>query len=466
MRSVQAPHSTESECALLGTLLASSGAAYDRVADKLTGVDFHHEQHQLIYRAIEALVKAGRAADTISVSDLLETKQALRKAGGRAYLDELAAGAAPAANAARYAEIIVERRMARQLMATAEALQEIAYEGGDVQERMARAQGLLMQLGEANTSNDPKPIEAIMAETVKWVEERHEAGETVTGVSTGLDELDRITAGLQAGDLVVLAARPSMGKTALAQTIAEHVSMKQGQSVLVFNMEMSHRQLGLRMLASQGSIDLSELMNPANISNNDTWTRMCEALDALGKASLFVDDSSNITPAQMLAKARRHKRKHGLSLIVVDYLQLMLSDNEGRGRTEAVGSISRALKLMAKTLGCPVLALSQLSRAVEQRADKRPMMSDLRESGSIEQDADVVMFLYRDDYYNPGSKFAGIAEAIIAKQRMGPTGRIGLLFQRQHSRLRNYSGPLPDLEAKAALKGGSSSGAFSVSDSV
>ena len=461
MRAVQAPHSTESECALLGTLLASSGAAYDRVADTLSSSDFHHEQHQLIYRAVEALVRAGRTADTISVSDLLENKQALRKAGGRAYLDELASGAPPASNATRYAEIIVERRMARQLMHSAEALQEIAYEGGDVKERMSRAQALLMELGEARSTSEPKSIDAILAETTKWVQDRHEAGEAVTGLSTGLDDLDQMTAGLQSGDLIVLAARPSMGKTATAQTIAENVA-KKGKSVLVFNLEMSHRQFGLRALSSQGSIDLKELMNPANISSQDTWTRMCEALEAMAGKSLFIDDTPSITPGQMLAKARRHKRKHGLDLVVVDYLQLMLSDSEGRGRTEAVSDISRALKLMAKALGCPVLALSQLSRAVEQRADKRPLMSDLRESGSIEQDADVIMFLYRDDYYHPSSKFENVAEAIIAKQRMGPTGRMGLLFEKKYSRLRNYTGPLPDLEAKGGAKQNASSGAFSI----
>ncbi|ABM97132.1 replicative DNA helicase [Methylibium petroleiphilum] len=462
MRTIQAPHSTENECAVLGALLATSGRAYDRIGDVLREADFHHEQHQLIYRAIEALAKAGRPADTITVTDWLEGQRSLQKAGGRSYISEIAGNAPPASNIIRYAEIVVERRMARQLMGVAQALEEIAYEGGDVHARMDRAQSLLLELGEARQSSEPASIDQVLADTVQWVQERHESGETVTGLGTGLLDLDEKTAGLQAGDLIVLAGRPAMGKTALAQTIAEHVAVNDG-GVLVFSLEMSLRQSGLRALASQGSVDLRELMNPANIKTDETWTRLCEAMERLSGKNFYIDDSASISCAQMLAKARRHKRKHGLSLIVVDYIQLIDQGASSRGRTEVVSEISRALKLMAKALKVPVIALSQLNRSVETRADKRPVMSDLRESGSIEQDADVIMMMYRDDYYNPNSKFQGVAEVIIAKQRMGPTGRIGLLFEKAFSRFKNYLGALPDPDGKPEPGfGGASYGAFSM----
>lgn len=462
MRTIQAPHSTENECAVLGALLATSGRAHDRIADVLREPDFHHEQHQLIFRAIEALVQAGRPADTITVTDWLEGQRALQKAGGRSYISEIAGSAPPASNIIRYAEIVVERRMARQLMGVAQALDEIAYEGGDVHARMDRAQALLTELGEARQSSEPASIDQVLADTVQWVQERHESGQTVTGLSTGLVDLDDITAGLQAGDLIVLAGRPAMGKTALAQTFAEEVAQN-GGGVLVFSLEMSLRQAGLRALASQGSVDLRELMNPSNIKTDETWTRLCEAMERMSGKNFYIDDTASISCPQMLAKARRHKRKHGLNLIVVDYIQLIDQGHTARGRTEVVGEISRGLKLMAKTLKVPVVALSQLNRSVEARADKRPVMSDLRESGSIEQDADVIMMMYRDDYYNPSSKFQGVAEVIIAKQRMGPTGRIGLLFEKSFSRFKNYLGALPDLDNKreAGFAGGSP-GAFSM----
>lgn len=460
---IQAPHSTENEVAVLGALLATSGRTHDRIADTLRENDFHIEQHRLIYRGIEALVRASRPADTITVSDWLDNHKLLRQAGGRTYLNELTTNAPPASNVIRYAEIIVERRMARQLMAVAQDLQDIAYEGGDVHSRMERAQALLLELGEAHQSSEPVSIDQILADTVGWVQDRHESGQVVTGTSTGLSEMDKLTAGLQECDLIVLAGRPAMGKTALSQTIAENVA-EGGGSVLVFSLEMSLRQSGLRTLASRGSVDLSALMNPANIKEDETWTRLCEAMERMEGKKLFIDDSSSITVPQMHAKARRHKRKHGLNLIVVDYLQLIdaATTSARAGRTEGVSEISRALKNMAKSLKVPVVALSQLNRGVESRADKRPMMSDLRESGAIEQDADLVMLMYRDDYYNPKSKFEGVAEVIIAKQRMGPTGRLGLLFEKAYSRFRNYFGQLPDPDAKPDLGQGHGGAHFSM----
>lgn len=457
---MHAPHSTESECFVLGTLLATSGRAYDRIADKLRDSDFHHEQHALIFNAVEQLVRAGKAADTLSVVAWLETQKALHKASGREYLSELAAGAPPASNISRYAEIIVERRMARQLIQAAQDMQEIAFEGGDIHERMTRAQGLLMAVGEANQSAEPTHIGQILADTIGWVQERSEAGTDITGLRTHLADLDKQTAGLQPGDLIILAGRPSMGKSALAQTISENVA-EDGGGVLVFNLEMSLRQSGLRSIAGRGSVDLSKLMNPASITDQDDWSRMCEAVDRLANKNLYIDDTSAITVAQMHAKARRHKRKHGLSLIVVDYLQLMAGGGDDANRAAIIGAISRGLKLMAKDLGVPVIALSQLSRNCEQRQNKRPLMSDLRESGSLEQDADAVWLLYRDDYYHPNSQFKDVTEINIAKQRMGPTGRIGTIFAKQYSNFRNYSGPLPDPEGKpeTAAAGG---GAFSM----
>ena len=457
---MQAPHSSESECAVLGALLATSGRAYDRIADKLRDADFHHEQHAIIFKAIEQLVRAGKAADTLSVVAWLEAEKALQKASGRGYLSELAASAPPAANINRYAEIIVERRMARQLIQAAQDLQEIAFEGGDIHNRMARAQGLLMGVGEASQSSDPVHIGQILSDTVGWVQDRHEAGTDVTGLRTGLADLDKMTAGLQNGDLIILAGRPSMGKTALVQTIGENIA-EDGGSVLVFSLEMSLRQAGLRSLAARGSVDLSKLMNPASITDQDDWSRLCEAVERLGNKKLYIDDSSAIALPQMHSKARRHKRKHGLGLIVVDYLQLMGGDGDESNRAATIGAISRGLKLMAKDLDVPVIALSQLSRNCEQRQNKRPLMSDLRESGSIEQDADMIWLLYRDEYYNANTKFPDVTEIAIAKQRMGPTGRIGAQFQKKYSKFNNYSGALPDPEGKAeGLSGGGS--AFSM----
>lgn len=459
---IQAPHSTESECAVLGALLATSGRAHDRIVDKIRETDFHHEQHAIIFKAIETLVRAGKAADTLSVAAWLEANGLLHKASGRAYLSELAGMPQPAANIARYAEIVVERRMARQLIQASQELQDIAYEGGDIHARMSRAQSLLMGVGEANQTSEPAHIGQVLADTIDWVQKRADSGSDITGLRTGLADLDKATAGLQPGDLIILAARPSMGKTALAQTIAENVAAND-LSVLIFSLEMSLLQFGLRSVAGRGSVDLSKLMNPASITDQDDWSRMCEGVDRLSNKKLYVDETSSIGVPQMHSKARRHKRKHGLDLIVVDYLQLMGGDGDENNRAATIGAISRGLKLMAKDLGVPVVALSQLSRAVEQRQNKRPMMSDLRESGSIEQDADVIMLLYRDEYYHPQTKFPGVTEINIAKQRMGPTGRVGAQFLKSYSSFRNYTGPLPDPEAKPETAGGG--GAFSVRNS-
>jgi replicative DNA helicase len=448
-RPLQAPHSTEAEAAVLGALLASSGSAYDRVADILSAGDMYHQQHSEIFSAITSLVLAGKPADSVTVCEWLRANRVLQKSGGREYVEEIAHTVAKSANVRRYAELVVEKRMARQLLDAAQRLQEIAYEPGDIHQRMDQAQALVMSLNEASRTNEPQQIDQVLAETIQWVEERHDSGEEITGLATGIDNLDKKTSGLQDGDLIVIAGRPAMGKTALALNVAENVA-EAGGEVLVFTLEMSKLQLGMRTLASRGSVDLNRIRTPSLLRDGgDDWSRMVEAMERMSGKKMFIDDTAALTVPQMHARARRMKRKLGnLRLVVIDYLQLMGGNADDRrsgdGRVQVVSEISRGLKLMAKDLGCPVIALSQLHRGVESRADKRPLMSDLRESGSIEQDADVILLMYRDDYYNENSKYPNVAEANIAKQRMGPTGRVGMLFQKPYSRFSNYDGALPD----------------------
>ena len=438
------PHSIEAEQSVLGGLLLDN-SAWDRAGDVLSESDFYRYEHRLIFGAIVSLVNASKPADVITVYEHLQSLGKADDCGGLAYLNALAQSVPSAANLRRYAEIVRERAILRKLVAASDEIATIAFnpQGRPVPQILDEAESRIFRIGEegARARQGFKPIDQLVVQLLDRVNELAENGaEEVTGVRTGFYDLDRMTAGLQKGDLIVLAARPSMGKTALAINIGEHVAVSEGLPVVVFSMEMGAAQLALRMVGSVGRIDQSRLRTGA--LRDDEWGRLSEAVDKLGKASVFIDESPALTPGEVRARARRMARQFGgtLGLIIVDYLQLMSgSIGTDENRATEIGEISRGLKALAKELQCPVIALSQLNRSVETRNDKRPMMSDLRESGAIEQDADVIMFIYRDDYYNKESREPGVAEIIIGKQRNGPVGLIRLTFLKPLTKFDNLA---------------------------
>ena len=443
------PQSIEAEQSVLGGLLLDNGA-WDRAADVVTEGDFYRFEHKIIFGAIGALIGASKPADVITVYEHLQMAGKAEDSGGLAYLNALAQSVPSAANMRRYSEIVRERAILRKLIAASDEIATNAFspQGRAVTQILDEAEGKIFKIGEEGNRNKQgfQSMDVLAVQLIDRVTELAENGaEDVTGVRTGFYDLDRNTAGLQPGDLIILAARPSMGKTAFALNIAENVSVNEGLPVVVFSMEMGASQLALRMVGSQGRIDQQHLRTGR--LDNDEWGRLTEAVERLSKSSVFIDETPALTGPELRARARRQARQCGrLGLIVIDYLQLMSgsgSDNENRA-TE-IGEISRGLKALAKELNCPVIALSQLNRSVETRPDKRPMMSDLRESGAIEQDADIIMFIYRDEYYNKETKEPGVAEIIIAKQRNGPVGTTKLAFLRQWTKFENlapdYQGP-------------------------
>ena len=438
------PNSVEAEQSVLGGLLLDN-LAWDRAADLLNEADFYRYEHRLIFAAVGALIGASKPADVITVFEHLQTLGKAQDCGGLAYLNALAQSVPSAANLRRYAEIVRERAVLRRLIAASDEIATSAFntQGRAVVQILDEAEGLIFKIGEegSRTRQGFQGIDKLVTALIDRVNELAENGaEEVTGVRTGFYELDRMTAGLQKGDLIVLAARPSMGKTAFALNIAEHVAVAEGLPVLVFSMEMGAAQLALRMVGSLGRIDQQHLRTGA--LRNEEWERLAEAVDRLGRVQLYIDETPALNAAELRARARRMARQFGgtLGLIVVDYLQLMSgSSGSEENRATEIGEISRGLKALAKELQCPVIALSQLNRSVESRNDKRPMMSDLRESGAIEQDADVIMFIYRDEYYNKDSKEPGVAEIIIAKQRNGPVGTLKLTFLKPLTRFDNLA---------------------------
>jgi replicative DNA helicase len=437
------PHAIAAEQRVLGGLLLDNGA-WDRAGDLLTDGDFYRYEHRLIYAAIGALVNATKPADVITVYEQLQNLGKGEECGGLAYLNALAQSVPSAANLRRYAEIVRERAILRKLIEASDQIATTAFnpQGRAVSQILDEAEGRIFKIGEegSRTKQGFHSMDQLVMQLIDRVTELHENGaEEVTGVRSGFYDFDRMTAGLQPGDLVVLAARPSMGKTALALNIGEHVAVQEGLPVVVFSMEMGASQLALRMVGSLGRIDQQHLRTGA--LRDDAWGRLSEATERLSKASMFIDETPALNPAELRARARRQARQCGrLGLIIVDYLQLMSgSSSSDENRATELGEISRGLKALAKELQCPVVALSQLNRSVESRNDKRPMMSDLRESGAIEQDADVIMFIYRDEYYNKESKEPGVAEIIIAKQRNGPVGTVKLTFLKTMTRFENLA---------------------------
>ncbi len=428
------PHSPEGEASVLGGLLLDNDA-WDRVADLLSDTDFYRYEHRIIYAAIGTLVSAGKPADVITVYEHLQSQAKAEEVGGLAYLNALAQYVPSAGNIRRYAEIVRERAILRKLVGASDEIATAAFnpQGRPVVEIVDEAERKIFNIGEQGSrlKQGFQAMDRLVVTLLDRVQEMAENPNDVTGVPTGFHDLDRLTAGLQAGDLIVLAARPSMGKTALAINIAEHVALNEGLPVAVFSMEMGASQLAVRIVGSIGRIDQGHLRTGR--LNEEEWPRLIEAIEKLRSVSLHIDETAGLTTSELRASARRLARQCGqLGLIVVDYLQLMSgSGGSDENRATELGEISRGLKMLAKELKCPVIALSQLNRGVEQRQDKRPMMSDLRESGAIEQDADIIMFIYRDEYYSKDAcKEPGVAEIIIAKQRNGPTGVVKLAFLR------------------------------------
>jgi replicative DNA helicase len=436
------PHSVEGEQSVLGGLLLDN-LAWDRAADLLTESDFYRFEHRLIYSAIATLVQAGKPADVITVFERLQALGKAEDCGGLAYLNALAQSVPSAANMRRYAEIVRERAILRKLIAASDEIATAAFNpaGRAVPQVLDEAEAKILKIGEEGSRQRQgfQSIDKLVIALLDRVNELHDNGaEDVTGVRTGYFDLDRLTAGLQKGDLIVLAARPSMGKTAFVLNIAEHAAVKEELPVLVFSMEMGASQLALRMVGSIGRINQQGLRTGRLAE--DEWGRLAEAVDKLSKANIFIDETPALTVAELRARARRMARQlGGLGLICIDYLQLMSgSGGSEENRATELGEISRGLKALAKELQCPVIALSQLNRSVESRNDKRPMMSDLRESGAIEQDADVIMFIYRDEYYTKDAcKEPGVAEIIIAKQRNGPVDTVKLTFLKPLTRFEN-----------------------------
>lgn len=424
------PHSIEAEHSVLGGLLFGGEAAWDRVADVVSESDFYRDDHRRIFRHIALLAGAGKSVDVVTVFESIERSNEVDQTGGLGYLGEIANNTPSAANIRRHAEIVRDRAILRQLVGVGDQIANLAHSQGDARKAIDEAQRILGEIADVGPGrHEPVAIRSVLASVIEDIEARYSSDSSIAGLSTGLADLDRKLSGLHPGDLIIIAGRASMGKTALAFNIAENVAIT-GKPALVFSLEMGNKQLGTRALASQGGVSM-ERMRSGRMLDSD-WDGITAALGKLHDAPLIIDESGGLTVSQMAARARRQKRRQGLALVVIDYLQLMRG--EGNTRNEELGDLTRRLKLMAKDLHVPVILLSQISRKVEDRTNKRPVMSDLRESGAIEQDADVILMVYRDDYYHAQSADAGTAEVLIVKHRMGATGEVRLAFQGECSR--------------------------------
>ena len=439
------PHSLEAEQSVLGGLLLDN-ETWDRVTEKVVAQDFYSRSHRIIFENIGSLIELGEPVDLITLSEALENDQKLEDAGGFVYLAEMMKNTPSAANITAYADIVRERAVTREMISVANEIAEAGYDtqGRNSADLLDFAETKIFKIAEqrANKSEGPVSLGSVLEKTVDRIEKLYQQPhDGVTGVSTGFSDLDKMTAGLQPSDLIIVAARPSMGKTTFAMNLAENAAMTQDKPALIFSLEMPADQLMMRMLASLGRIDQTKIRT-GQLDDED-WARLSSTMGLLlDKGKMFIDDAAGLTPTDVRSRARRIARDHGgISMIMIDYLQLMrvpaLSDN----RTLEISEISRSLKALAKELEVPVVALSQLNRGLEQRSDKRPINSDLRESGAIEQDADLILFIYRDEVYHDDSEFKGMAEIIIGKQRNGPIGRVPLTFQGQFSRFDNYAGP-------------------------
>jgi replicative DNA helicase len=440
------PHSVEAEQSVLGGILLDT-TAWDKITDLLTEQDFYRYEHRLIFRHIAKLTEQAKPVDVITVAESLESNSELEKAGGLAYLGSLAQNVPSAANIRRYAEIVRERAVMRKLAEVGTEIATSAYNPGgrDAGQLLDEAESRVFEIAEQGDRGSKgfvaiPPLLTQVVERIETLYGRDNASD-VTGVATGFSDLDTMTSGLQPGDLIIVAGRPSMGKTAFSINIAEHVALEVNKPVAIFSMEMGGTQLAMRMIGSVGRLN-QHTLRTGKLEDED-WSRMTHALGRLNDAPIFIDETAALNSLELRSRARRlHRQNDGLGLIVIDYLQLMSSPagkGGGENRATEISEISRSLKALAKELHVPVIALSQLNRSLEQRPNKRPVMSDLRESGAIEQDADLILFIYRDEVYNPDTPDKGKAEIIIGKQRNGPIGKVELTFRGEYTRFENHA---------------------------
>jgi len=437
------PNSIQAEQSVLGGLMLDN-QTWDSVADKVVEADFYRRDHKLIFRTIEQLAEKQIPFDVITISEALEATGELDNAGGLAYLGLLAKDTPSAANIVSYANIVRDRSVLRQLIHIGTDISDSAFntEGRTTADLLEQAEREVFKIAEQRQRGQGGfiPIKSLLAQAVDKIETLFEQEGSITGAATGFTDFDDMTSGLQPSDLIIVAGRPSMGKTTIAMNMAENIAIKGDKPVAVFSMEMPGDSLAMRMMSSLGRIDQHKIRTGK--LDDDEWPRLTSAINMLAETKLFIDDTPALTPTEVRSRARRLMREHGqLGLIVLDYLQLMQSPSSGDNRVQQISDISRGLKALAKELHVPVVALSQLNRNLEQRPNKRPVMSDLRESGAIEQDADLIVFVYRDEVYHEDSPDKGIAEVIIGKQRNGPLGTVRLTFLGQYTRFENFSGP-------------------------
>jgi replicative DNA helicase len=434
------PHSVEAEQAVIGGLMLDNDS-WDHVVERLHERDFYRYEHRLIFRAIGLLVERNQPFDVITISDALKGIDELENIGGEIYLFELSRNTPTASNIKAYADIVRERSVLRQMIGVAAEIADSAYhpEGVATAELLDQAERRVFEIADQSMrSKGPQAVKLLVAQAMERIDQLFHSKNAITGLSTGYIDLDRMTSGLQQSDLIIVAGRPSMGKTTFAMNIAENAAIRESKPVLVFSMEMPGDSLAMRMLSSLSRVD-QHRVRTGGLKDED-WSRIGSSVNILSQTKMFIDDTPALTPSELRSKARRVARDQGgLGLIVIDYLQLMRTQNSSENRTAEISEISRSLKALAKELNVPVIALSQLNRSLEQRADRRPMMSDLRESGAIEQDADLIVFIYRDEVYHPETQDKGIAEIIIAKQRNGPIGKARLNFHGQYTRFDNLA---------------------------
>lgn len=435
------PHSIEAEQAVLGGLMLDNHA-WDHVADRISEVDFYRPDHRAIYRVMSDLVLQSKPLDIITVSESLERNKDLDSVGGLAYLGGLANNTPTAANISAYADIVRERSILRRLSEVGGEIAESAFDPGgrNARDLLDEAERKVFSIAESGMHSGlgPQPIAEVLARTVDRIDTLFHTHSPITGIASGFVDFDKMTSGMQASDLIIIAGRPSMGKTTFAMNIAEHAVMENNLPVLIFSMEMPAESLAMRMLASMGRIEQQRIRTGQ--LEDDDWPRLTSAISMMSSKKLLIDDSGALSPFEVRARARRVSRAYGgLGMIVIDYLQLMRVPGSSEHRAAEISEISRSLKSLARELNVPVVVLSQLNRGLEQRPEKRPVMSDLRESGAIEQDADLIVFIYRDEVYHKDSNDKGTAEIIIAKQRNGPIGTVRLTFLGHYSRFENYA---------------------------
>lgn len=431
------PQNLDAEQSTLGSMLLEKEAIY-KGAEILRPDDFYREAHRVIFEVVVHLANKGEPVDLITVSEELKQRGMLDKVGGVAYLTQLVNFVPTAANVEHYANIVAEKSLLRSIISVATNIVKMGYEGTEeVDVILDRAEKEIFEISQKRSVKGFVSLRSILVETFERIEKLYESKGGVTGLPTGYPDLDRMTAGLQPSDLIILAARPSMGKTTFALNLASYAAVEAKVPVVIFSLEMSKEQLALKLLCSEAGVDNQRIRT--GTLRDDDWPKLSHALGRLSDAMLFIDDTPGISALEIRAKTRRIKAEHGLGLIIIDYLQLMQSRSKSENRQQEVSEISRSLKALARELDVPVIALSQLSRAVEQRADKKPTLADLRESGSLEQDADIVGFLYREDYYNPETDRKNITELIIAKQRNGPVGTVDFFFQKEFSKFQSLA---------------------------